>query len=125
MNSIVDGLDALITKAQADRDEAQSNLDALTTAKVALGGQPAAERTEPVAAVSPKPRKGRRRRRGGSRADQAAKMVADQPGMSASDIAGQMKIKPNYLYRVMADLEGEGRVRKEGRAYFPAEPKAA
>jgi DNA-binding HxlR family transcriptional regulator len=31
-----------------------------------------------------------------------------------------MKIKPNYLYRVLADLEQEGRVRKDGRAYHPA-----
>ena len=30
-----------------------------------------------------------------------------------------MKIKPNYLYRVLAELEKEGKVRKEGRAYHP------
>ncbi len=28
-----------------------------------------------------------------------------------------MKIKPNYLYRVLGELEKEGKVRKEGRAY--------
>ena len=31
-----------------------------------------------------------------------------------------MKIKPNYLYRVLAELQKEGRVRKDGRAYHPA-----
>jgi hypothetical protein len=62
----------------------------------------------------------RRRRRGGTRADQAVKLVSEQPGISASEIAERMKIKPNYLYRVLAELEKEGRVRKDGRAYHPA-----
>src|SRR4051794_11335127 len=39
----------------------------------------------------------RRRRRGGTRADQAVKLVADNPGITASQIADRMKIKPNYL----------------------------
>jgi hypothetical protein len=62
----------------------------------------------------------RRRRRGGTRADQAVKLISDNPGVSASEIAKQMRIKPNYLYRVLAELEKEGRVRKDGRAYHPA-----
>ena len=28
-----------------------------------------------------------------------------------------MKIKPNYLYRVLGDLQKEGRVKKSGRKY--------
>jgi hypothetical protein len=31
-----------------------------------------------------------------------------------------MKIKPNYLYRVLAELEKEGKVRKDGRAHHVA-----
>ena len=31
-----------------------------------------------------------------------------------------MKIKPNYLYRVLGELEKEGRVKKKGREYHPA-----
>ncbi len=62
----------------------------------------------------------RRRRRGGTRADQAVKLIADNPGITASQIAEQMKIKPNYLYRVLAGLEQEGRVRKDGRSYSAA-----
>jgi transposase-like protein len=61
----------------------------------------------------------RRRRRGGTRADQAVKLVEGNPGISASDIAKQMKIKPNYLYRVLGELEKEGRVSKKGREYHP------
>jgi sugar-specific transcriptional regulator TrmB len=59
----------------------------------------------------------RRRRRGGTRADQAVKIVEANPGISASEIAKEMKIKPNYLYRVLGDLQKEGRVRKSGRKY--------
>jgi len=62
----------------------------------------------------------RRKRRGGTRADQAVKLIEQNPGISASDVAKQMKIKPNYLYRVLGDLEKEGRVRKDGRQYHPA-----
>jgi len=62
----------------------------------------------------------RRRRRGGTRADQAVKLIGSQPGISASDVAKSMKIKPNYLYRVLGDLEKEGRVKKDGRQYYPA-----
>jgi hypothetical protein len=65
--------------------------------------------------------KKRRRRRGGTRADQAVQLITDQPGISASDVAKTMKIKPNYLYRVLGDLEKEGRVKKDGRNYFPGE----
>jgi sugar-specific transcriptional regulator TrmB len=64
--------------------------------------------------------KKRRRRRGGTRADQAVELITSQPGISASDVAKTMKIKPNYLYRVLGDLEKEGRVKKDGRQYYPA-----
>ena len=30
-----------------------------------------------------------------------------------------MKIKPNYLYRVLGEMEKEGRVTKKGREYHP------
>ena len=61
----------------------------------------------------------RRKRRGGTRADQAVKLIESQPGISASDVAKSMNIKPNYLYRVLGDLEKEGRVKKDGRQYYP------
>lgn len=61
-----------------------------------------------------------RRRRKGTRADQAVKLVDSKPGISASEIAKSMKIKPNYLYRVLGDLEKEKRVKKKGRQYYPA-----
>jgi sugar-specific transcriptional regulator TrmB len=62
----------------------------------------------------------RRRRRGGTRADQAVKIVKANPGITASEIAKQMRIQPNYLYRVLGELQKEGKVKKSGRAYTAA-----
>lgn len=62
----------------------------------------------------------RRRRRGGTRADEAVKLIAEQPGITASAIAKKMKIKPNYLYRVLSDLEKQKLVKKDGRTYTAA-----
>ncbi len=59
-----------------------------------------------------------RRRRGGGRAEQAVKLIEKSPGATASEVAKKMKIKPNYLYRVLGDLEKEGRVKKDGRKYY-------
>ena len=67
-----------------------------------------------------KPSGRRRRRRGGTRADQAVDLIAKNPDITASEIAKSMKIKPNYLYRVLSDLENEKRVKKNGRKYRAA-----
>jgi hypothetical protein len=67
-------------------------------------------------------RTGRRRRgrRGGTRAEHAVKLISERPGISASEIARELKIKPNYMYRVLSQLQKDGKVRKDGRAYHPA-----
>jgi hypothetical protein len=66
-------------------------------------------------------RRGRKRgRKRATRADQAAGVVAENPGISASEIAKRLKIQPNYMYRVMSELQGERRVSKRGRGYYPA-----
>jgi Fic family protein len=70
-------------------------------------------RTKSRAKKAPK----RRKRRGGTRADQAVNLIKQNPGITASEIAKSMKIKPNYLYRVLSDLEKQKRVKKKGRTY--------
>ena len=62
---------------------------------------------------------GRRRRRGGSRADQAVRIISENPGIGVAELARKMKLKaPNYLYRVLPDLEKDKRIRKKGTGYF-------
>lgn len=73
----------------------------------------------PAAPASPKPAPRRRRRRGGTRSEQAVKLITENPGLTASQIATQLGIKPNYMYRVLGELESEGKVRKDGRKYLP------
>jgi hypothetical protein len=62
----------------------------------------------------------RRGRRGGGRADQAVRIITDNPGIGVADLAKKMRLKaPNYLYRVLPGLEKEGRIKKRGRGYHP------
>jgi predicted HTH transcriptional regulator len=64
------------------------------------------------------PSRGRKRgRRRATRSDQAVKLIQENPGIGASEIAKRLRIKPNYMYRVLGDLQKEGRVKKEGRSY--------
>lgn len=65
-------------------------------------------------------RKRRRRRKGGTRAEHAMRVISENPGVSASEVADKLGIKPNYMYRVLHELQADGKVRKDGRAYHPA-----
>src|SRR5919198_1252122 len=62
----------------------------------------------------------RRRRTGGTRAEQALAVVESSPGATIPDIAGKLKIRQNYLYRVMAGLEKDKQGPQRGRRYPPA-----
>jgi len=131
MPSTTDVLDEareLVERRLADLDEERRRLE---RALAELGGKakrsPGRPRgsaskasTKVSGASSSGAPKKRRRRRGGTRGDQAVELITSQPGISASDVAKTMKIKPNYLYRVLGDLEKEGRVKKDGRQYYPA-----
>src|ERR1700720_3618466 len=55
----------------------------------------------------------RKRRSSSTRSDQAVALIEKHPGMSTSDVARHMNINPNYLRRVLSDLEKEGRVTLE------------
>src|SRR5215213_5637100 len=60
----------------------------------------------------------RRRRSGGTRADQALEVVRQNPGITVSELGDQLGItQKNYLYRVMANLQEDGAVRKEGKGF--------
>jgi hypothetical protein len=129
-NNVLDEARELVEKRLADLDEERQRLErALAelggkTARRRSPGRPkgrkastAASGTSTGTTSDGAPRK--RRRRGGTRADQAVSLIEKEPGISASDVAKTMKIKPNYLYRVLGDLEKEGRVKKDGRQYYP------
>lgn len=56
----------------------------------------------------------------GTRSRQALELVRTHPGISISEMADSMKIKANYLYRVMPALEADGQVKKRDRGWYPA-----
>jgi DNA invertase Pin-like site-specific DNA recombinase len=127
---VLDEARELVMKRLAELDDERKRLE---RALAELGGRVTGQVTRRTgrrpgrpkgsgkkAAAGAARRPGRRRgRRKGTRADQAVKLVQGSPGISASEIAKSMKIKPNYLYRVLGDLEKDGQVSKKGRQYFP------
>ena len=100
-----DLLSARIRELDAERVQARARARDLTDGREGRRGPgpPARARARPPTTPPPPPR-------GGTRADQAVKLIEANPGITASEIAKKMKIKPNYLYRVLGDLEKEGRV---------------
>ncbi|HEY5943795.1 MAG TPA: hypothetical protein VIT89_13165 [Solirubrobacterales bacterium] len=117
-----DALEKTVRELEAQLKQAEQALAALGGKATRRGpGRPrgsAKKATAGAASTTSTPRR-RRKRRGGTRAEQAVNLIESQPGISASDVAKTMKIKPNYLYRVLGDLEKEGRVKKDGRQYYP------
>ena len=105
-------LDRLLERALAELTDGQSGRR--------RPGRPRGSRTGSSSTTPSGTGRRRRRRRGGTRSEQALKLVASNPDITASEIAGQMNIKPNYLYRVLSDLEKEGKVTKDGRKYRAA-----
>ena len=61
-----------------------------------------------------------RRRSGSTRANQAVRLIKANPGIKVSELGKKMKLNhPNYLYRVLPDLEKDGRIKRKGKGYFP------
>jgi hypothetical protein len=95
----------------------------LEKAQEALSGvdQPRRRGRPPGSTNRPATANGRRRRRrrsGGTRGDQALEVVRQNPGISVSELGDKLGVtQKNYLYRVMANLQEDGAVRKEGRGF--------
>ena len=130
---VLDEARDLVTKRLAELDDERKRLEralselggkAARKARKA-GRRPGRRPGRPKGSTSKKSttaKKGtrRRKRRGGTRADQAVNLIKQNPGITASEIAKSMKIKPNYLYRVLSDLEKQKSVKKKGRTYSAA-----
>ena len=65
-------------------------------------------------------RRRRRPRRGGTRSAQALALVEAKPGITIPEMAKEMGITPNYLYRVLPELAKDGKVKKSGKGWEPA-----
>ncbi|MEJ7798248.1 MAG: hypothetical protein WKF42_07085 [Solirubrobacteraceae bacterium] len=55
----------------------------------------------------------------GTRGAEALALVRQSPGITIPELAEQMGIKQNYLYRVLPGLAEDGLVAKQGRGWHP------
>src|SRR4051812_47959095 len=53
----------------------------------------------------------------GTRSKQALELVRKSPGITIPELADKMKIKQNYLYRVLPGLAQDGLVEKQGKGW--------
>ncbi len=123
----LDELEALIAPLRAELEQLTSVAEMLggsgnsPAASVAAKSTPRRSRTtaKPAAGFRDGAAKRPRRGGGGGRAQLTAKLISDQPGITASELAKAMSIAPNYLYRVLPRLEREGHIAKQGKGYHP------
>jgi hypothetical protein len=113
-------------KRLQDAAGALARVDGRAPAAVTVAAaRPRRGRPKALASSAPnKPAKTGRGRGGrpkgsGTRAVQALSLVQGQPGITIPELADKMKIKQNYLYRVLPGLEQEGKITKDGRGWHP------
>ena len=99
--------------------EEYRRLEQAAAALAGVGGNGRRTRGRPARRRASGRRRGRPRG-SGTRGIQALELVRARPGITIRELAQAMKIKPNYLYRVMPALQSEGKVRKRGSGWHPA-----
>jgi CRP-like cAMP-binding protein len=126
-------VDSTVKEIEARLRELKQEVEKLEAAHSALvgtrrgpgrprGSRSTATRTR-ARSTSSTPRRTRRsrgRRGGATRANQALELVRGNPGITIPDIAKQMGIEPNYLYRVLPRLQQEGQIKRDGQGWVPA-----
>ena len=105
-----------------EHTQVRKALDALKGAgtRTRQAATTAAKRTR-AAGTSTATRGPGRPRGTGGRAQEALKLVHRHPGITIGEMAKRMKIQANYLYRVLPNLEKNGKIEKRGKGYHPPE----
>jgi predicted HTH transcriptional regulator len=132
---MADFVDATVREIDSRIEELREELTKLEAAKAALvgirrgPGRPKGSTNTPHTSTSASnghsgrrrgPGRPRGRRGGNTRSNQALQLVSEQPGITIPQIADQLSIEPNYLYRVMPKLVSDGLVKREGQGWHPA-----
>lgn len=97
----------------------EAALAALDGAASGTNESPARKRRSAAHTAGGKARRGRPRGTG-KRAQEALALINKRPGISIGEMAETMGIHQNYLYRVVPGLQADGKVRKDGRGWYPA-----
>jgi hypothetical protein len=131
---VADFVDATVREIDNRLQALQEEVKRLEAARSALMGVkrgPGRPRGSTSTSGNGRRRTGRRpgrprgRRGGNTRSNQALELVRNSPGITIPQIAQQLKIEPNYLYRVMPKLVGEGQIRRDGQGWHPASDEVA
>jgi predicted Rossmann fold nucleotide-binding protein DprA/Smf involved in DNA uptake len=127
---VADFLDAKVKEIEERLQELRPLIEEyhkLEAAAAALGGidVPGPVRGRPVSRNGSSAGASRRGRPRGSRGDntraaQAIELVRTRPGITIPELAEHMGIKPNYLYRILPQLEEEGKVQRKDKGWLPA-----
>ena len=122
-----DFVDSTVKDIDSRLRELKDEVSKLEAARAAHGGGRRGPGRPPGSSSSATRRGARRRpgrprgRRGGNtRGNQALELVRVRPGITIPEIAKELKIEPNYLYRVMPKLVSDGQVKREGQGWHPA-----
>ena len=143
---MADFVDSTVKEIEARLSQLRQEVQRLEAALTALGGgrrgpgrppgrttrrtRSASTRSSTTRTTSTRSRRTTRRRRpgaprgrrgGNTRANQALELVRTKPGITIPDMAKEMGIEPNYLYRVLPKLVQEKQVRRDGQGWRPAE----
>lgn len=115
-----------VTRMDIDRrlQSLRKELARLEAARAALVGgrskQPRADRPAAIVARGRSRSRVRGPRNRSSRSSQALALVQRHPGITIPEIAESLKIRPNYLYRIMPKLINDQQVRREGQGWVPS-----
>jgi hypothetical protein len=120
----VQDIDSRLRELKEEVSKLEAARAALVGGRRGPGRPPAAAAAAPSTTTRRRTRRGpgrpRGRRGGNTRGNQALELVRSRPGITIPEIASELKIEPNYLYRVMPKLVNEGQVKKDGQGWRPA-----
>lgn len=123
VDSTVKDIDKRLSELKAEA----SKLEAARAALIGARGASRAAARSNAGGGATRTRRARRspgrprgRRGGNTRGNQALDLVRARPGITIPQIAEQLGIEPNYLYRVMPKLVEEGKVKRDGQGWHPA-----
>jgi len=115
VDSTVKEIDERLRELKEEVAKLEAARSALTRGRRGPGRPPGSTTTRRRRAGRPRSRRG-----GGTRSNQALELVRARPGITIPEIAAELKIEPNYLYRVMPGLVESGQVRRDGKGWHPA-----
>lgn len=128
-------VDATLRDIEQRLQDLQDEVKRLEAARAALTGSRRGPGRPPGSTSTPtgsrrgatrrRPGRPRGRRGGNTRSNQALELVRNRPGISIPQIAGELGIEPNYLYRVMPKLVADGEIRREGQGWYAATANTA